>query len=290
MASSGFSISIISALVDVVTGGSGTSGPPSIGIYRSGPTLEMFLGAAGIEFNLAGGSRVPSVREALLIQNRTEEGQIAIKKLIEQVADPREYLHAREKGDAVVENLNQRLRPENCELRLIGSIYRLLPLGIGSVADALKNAAEKVDFDSVKLDFDRAIEQADQDPEDAVTAACSTVESVFKCLLDEMGEQYPAKQDIGGLARAIEDHLQLSPGRNDIEQDIKQILGGLANVARGIGSLRTHCGDAHGKGKKVRRLDSRIARLAIHAASTSSLFYIETWQRQQKQKESGKTI
>jgi len=43
--------------------------------------------------------------------------------------------------------------------------------------------------------------------------------------------------------------------------------------------LRTHAGDAHGKGKNAVSADARIARLAIHAASTVSLFYIETWQR-----------
>lgn len=47
----------------------------------------------------------------------------------------------------------------------------------------------------------------------------------------------------------------------------------------GIGSLRTHVGDAHGREKGFVRIDARIARLAIHSASTVSLFIIETWQR-----------
>ena len=78
-------------------------------------------------------------------------------------------------------------------------------------------------------------------------------------------------------------HLHLSPGRADLprewEQDIRGVLGGLFTVGGGIGALRTHAGDAHGKGKRPVAVDARIARLAIHAASTISLFYIETWQR-----------
>jgi len=35
----------------------------------------------------------------------------------------------------------------------------------------------------------------------------------------------------------------------------------------------------HGRGRKKAPVDARIARLAIHAASTVSLFYIETWNR-----------
>ena len=61
-----------------------------------------------------------------------------------------------------------------------------------------------------------------------------------------------------------------------------KILGGFSNVSSGIGSLRTHAGDAHGRGKKVARVDSRIARLAIHSASTVALFLIETWQEKKK--------
>ncbi len=58
-----------------------------------------------------------------------------------------------------------------------------------------------------------------------------------------------------------------------IEADIKHILGGLLKIASGIGSLRTHGGDAHGRGKQFYRLDARIAKLAINAASTLSLFF-----------------
>src|SRR5690606_16453788 len=138
-------------------------------------------------------------------------------------------------------------------------------------------------YDSVKEDFEKSLEAVESDPEGAVTAACSTVESVCKCLLDDMKAKYPNKQDIQGLVTAVNGRLNLSPGRKDlpaeIAADIKLILSGLISVTSGIGALRTHGGDAHGRGQKRYRLDARIARLAIHAASTVSLFYIETWKR-----------
>jgi hypothetical protein len=49
-------------------------------------------------------------------------------------------------------------------------------------------------------------------------------------------------------------------------------------VAKGIGSLRTHAGDAHGRERGYGRIDARIARLAIHTSSTLALFLIETWE------------
>ena len=91
-----------------------------------------------------------------------------------------------------------------------------------------------------------------------------------------------AKQDVKGLVTEVGKHLNISPGRKDLpaefEQDIRQILGGLSSVTSGIGALRTHAGDAHGRGKLRAAADARIARLAIHSASTVSLFFIETWQ------------
>lgn len=75
----------------------------------------------------------------------------------------------------------------------------------------------------------------------------------------------------------------LSPDRSDIDpfitNDVRQILSGLATVIGGVWALRTHGGDAHRREKGFARVDARIGRLAIHAASTAALFLIETWQR-----------
>ena len=57
-----------------------------------------------------------------------------------------------------------------------------------------------------------------------------------------------------------------------IANDVRQILSGLATVIGGVGALRTHGGDAH-------RREKDYTRLSIHAASTATLFLIETWQR-----------
>jgi hypothetical protein len=140
----------------------------------------------------------------------------------------------------------------------------------------------------VQADFERAIEQAENDPEDAVTSACSLVESVCRCILEAIPCDLPAKLDVQHLAEAVGRALGVSPSRTDLPaalaQDLKQILGGLQTIAGGVGALRTHFGDAHGRSKKRTLIDSRIARLAIHSACTISLFYLETWQRRTARK------
>jgi Abortive infection C-terminus len=64
---------------------------------------------------------------------------------------------------------------------------------------------------------------------------------------------------------------------DEIAGDVRTILGGLNSVVNGVGSLRTHAGDAHGRERGYRRIDARIAMLAVNSASTVSLFVLETW-------------
>jgi len=279
-----FSTQTITALAEVATGGSAGDSSPSIGLYRSGPKLERFFGGLNIELRIGNASRVPTVLSVLERENKLATDRATIIRVIEACADPRDYLENESKLTTVVEYMNMRLRFEGFELRKIGQVFKVVALATNTVAAAaLMERAKALDLVSVQIDFERALTEADSDPADAITAACSTVESVCKCILDEMGMPYGPSKDIKGLVGEVAKHLNLSPGRDDLprewEHDIRAILSGLFNVISGIGSLRTHAGDAHGKGKNPVPADARIARLAIHAASTVSLFYIETWQR-----------
>lgn len=151
------------------------------------------------------------------------------------------------------------------------------------VLKTLSGKAEYVSFDTVARDLDRALQSAKDDPEDAVTAACSTVESVCRSILVELNEPLPDKKDVKALFNAVRKPLALSPDRPDLEpliaDDVRKILGGIATVVEGIGALRTHGGDAHGRERGYARIDERIAKLATHSASTITLFLIETWER-----------
>ncbi len=278
-----FSPHTITALAEAVTGGSGGSSDPPIGIYRSGTKLERFFGGLNLDLRIGGTSRVPAVHTLLSEVNRQPDGHETIARVIEAVVDARDFLKEPNKLTAVVDYMNARLDFDKFQLRKIGQQYQLVSVATNArITESLRQKVEDLSLDSVQRDFERAVEQAESDPEGAITSACSTVESVCKCLLDHMKQPYPRKQDISHLAAEVQRHLNLSPDRPDADQDVKQILGGLLNVSAGIGALRTHAGDAHGRGKKVSRVDSRIARLAIHSVSTVALFLIETWQEKKQ--------
>lgn len=281
------SVQTIEAITEVVTGGAGNDPTPPIGHYRSGPKLEHFFRALNIELTIGASSRVPSVRDALDRENELSDRRGRLIDVVEALADPREFIDEPEKLDAVVDYLNKRLTSDGYEIRRIGDRNRVVSVAGATVATAaLQQQAAELQLDSVQADFERAVEQADTDPAGAITSACSTVESVCKCILDELQCDHPKKQDIKSLVNEVASHLNLAPSRTDlpknVEQDLKQILSGLFSVVGGLGALRTHAGDAHGRGRMSVPVDERIARLAINAASTLSMFYIETWQRKAK--------
>lgn len=281
-----FSPFVTKALVDVITGGASGSSTAPIGIYRSGPKIEQLLLDCGLDLSIGSGSRVPVTTEFLRNVARKHDADEILARLLIRVADPRDYLDTPEAGRAVLDHLNKALEADGCAITIVdGKPQIVVRQAAGVIVNAFVEKTALLDFDTVQRDTSRALMSAEHDPEDAVTAACSLIESVCRSILIELKLDLPAKKDIEGLLRAVQEPLSLSPGRQDlpaeIEADIRQVLGGLTSVAKGIGSLRTHAGDAHGREKGFRRIDPRIARFAINAASSIALFLIETWERKQ---------
>jgi len=273
----------IDALALVISGGAGNDPTPPIGIYRSGPKIESFMRGCGVDMSVGTSSRLPALSQALLDLHRRDD-QATLKTVIEKAADPRGFAREPERLASVISHLNTFLRLDGVELQHQGDRVRLVMAGTSApVVTGLVHAARTLDLDTVQRELERALEDAEKDPEDAVTAACSIVESVCRSVLVELGLPLPERKDIQSLYRAVRDPLGLSPERTDLPEgaadDIRTILGGLASTVHGIGALRTHVGDAHGRERGFRRIDARIARVAIHAASALGLFVIETWQQ-----------
>ena len=280
----------LEALTEAITGGAHNSNKPAIGHYRTAWQLERFIQDSGHAFSVDGGSRVPAVRAFLDELLAGPNGETEITKLIERVADPRDFIGERERHQAVLAYLNQFLAYDNAELILESRRARVRKLGATStVIDAFTTKTMALNFEAVRVEVDRALESAERDPPVAVTAACVIIESVCRSILAELQIDAPAKRDVEGLLRAVQEPLGLHPSRSDlpplIAADIRQILGGLTSVAKGIGALRTHGGSAHAAEIGQTPVDARIARFAIHSASTIALFLIETWERKQRREE-----
>ena len=274
-------------MVDVITGGSANDPTPPIGIYRSGPQIEQFFLDCGLNMSIGSASRVPATTDFLReVWSAWWDDGAAVERVILRVADPRDYLDRPEKGQAVVDRRNAALQADGYAVMIVGGKPQLVTRQAGGaiVASVIEKTA-LLNFDTVQRDITRALNSVAGDPEVAVTAACSLIESVCRSILIELKLGLPPKKDIDGLVRAVQGPLGLSPGRTDlpteIAADVRQVLGGLTSVAKGIGALRTHGGDAHGRERGFRRIDARIAGMAINAAGSLTLFFIETWEQQQ---------
>jgi len=132
------------------------------------------------------------------------------------------------------------------------------------------------DNDSINRAWRQLIRRQNDDPEGAITAARTLLESVCKHILDECNVEYESsKIKLPHLYRAVAKELNLSPDQHS-EDVFKQILGGCSAIVIGLGSLRNKLGDAHGTNRKQVRPSVRHARLAVNLAGSMALFLGET--------------
>ncbi len=125
--------------------------------------------------------------------------------------------------------------------------------------------------------WQKALERRDKDPEGAITSARTLLESVCKNILDNMDNDYPEDLDLPKLWTKCAEKLNLSPSQHT-EEVFKSILGNCQSIVNNLASIRNKIGDAHGKGKKAIKPQSRHAMLVVNLAGSMSSFLVETWE------------
>lgn len=143
------------------------------------------------------------------------------------------------------------------------------------VDELVTGATARLDAESVRAAWSRAVERRESDAEGAITMARTLLESTLKTILDDRGIAYKHDDDLPALYRAVSAELGMAPAAYS-EQSFKQILGGCHSVVVGLGSLRNRAGDAHGSGRTSYRPAPRHATLAVNLAGAMALFLIET--------------
>lgn len=136
---------------------------------------------------------------------------------------------------------------------------------------------EKLDSEHVRNAWHRASERRLTDPEGAITAAKTLLESVCKHILEEENIVYPVNADLPKLYSAVSSVLKLAPTQH-AEQLFKQILGACQQVVEGLAAVRNRFGDAHGKGRASIKPGARHAELAVNLAGSMAIFLVSTWE------------
>jgi len=135
-----------------------------------------------------------------------------------------------------------------------------------------------VDLPHIQTYWRKALERKSTDPEGALTAARSLIESTCKHILDEAGETYDDKGDVRALYRQTVTRLNLAPDQHS-EQIIKQVLQGCQSVVEGLATMRSVLGDAHGKSAKSAKPLPIHAELGVNFAGSMCTFLLQTWDR-----------
>ena len=145
-----------------------------------------------------------------------------------------------------------------------------------SISEGLRS----FDEDGVHSVWYKALERREFDPEGAITAARTLLETVCKHILDAKNIEYDSKKiELHELYKLASIELNLSPSQHT-QKVFKQILGGCSGVVNGLGTLRNKLGDAHGKGKLPVRPAPRHAELAVNLSGSVALFLVATFQGQ----------
>ena len=146
-----------------------------------------------------------------------------------------------------------------------------------SISDVLRS----FDGEGVHSVWAKALERRKTDPEGAITAARTLLETVCKHILEARNIEYNAKKiELHELYRLVANELNLSPSQHS-EEVFKQILGGCSGIVNGLGTLRNKLGDAHGQGKLPVKPAPRHAELAVNLAGSVALFLVATFEAQE---------
>jgi hypothetical protein len=116
---------------------------------------------------------------------------------------------------------------------LLGALERFASSPLDSL---MATEAEDLNSASVLAAWSKALERRAIDPDGAITAARTLLESVCKTILDDTDQGYKAGDDLPKLYYKVSKTLKLTPSDYGEEQ-IKRILGGATSVVEGIGRL-----------------------------------------------------
>ncbi len=271
----------IEAIKIIILGDCNSSGK-CLSPYKSGPILVKFFNKVGFndEYGQGFPSRWEFVEEHLQELNGTED----LEKIIQEVCDPREFMDSEYRMDDALEYLNKRLKYDGYKIIIDNGLARIknlknpivkcpeIPLNLRKdghifIREQLKKSENKIQ----NGDYDGAI-----------TNARSLMEAVLK-EIEKQYNQNPPRYDgkIIKLYKRVQNHINLNPANNDINNSLKQILTGLISIVNGLASISDRMGDRHAREYKPSK---HHALLAVNAARTFTQFIFDTNEFQTKLK------
>jgi hypothetical protein len=134
-----------------------------------------------------------------------------------------------------------------------------------------------IDSEYVKKTWQKVLARKHSDPEGAITASRTLIETVCKHILDDAKIEYPDSVDLPKLYYLVAENLNLAPNQHTTRL-IKNVLGNSQAVVNGLAAIRNSMGDAHGKSSNEANVDPIHAELAANLAGAMTTFIISMWE------------
>ena len=157
------------------------------------------------------------------------------------------------------------------------SVQEVAGSGSSPADEMISERLSSFDEGAIHDAWQKALVRRATDPEGAITAAKTLLETVCKHILDAMDRPYGDNDDLPRLYNAAADCLNLSPSQHS-ELVFKSILGNCQSVVGHLAGIRNKLGDSHGQGKRHVKPSARHAELAVNLAGSVALFLVSTWQ------------
>lgn len=208
--------------------------------------------------------------------------QAKLFQFLEDIVHPIRRDH--DKQERLVATLNPILRRDGYVLArgkpVSGyPVYRVketTDTGAQPADELITRAMISFDESAVHHVWTKALERRGTDPEGAITAAKTLLESVCKHIIDEAGGTYGENDDLPKLYSTAAEDLNLAPNQHT-EKLFKSILGNCQSIVGNLAGLRNRLGDSHGQGKRHIKPAARHAELAVNLAGSVAMFLVSTW-------------
>lgn len=134
-----------------------------------------------------------------------------------------------------------------------------------------------IDIKALNNQWRKAYTRCNYDPDGAITAAKTLLESTMMIILDESNIEYKENSSTPSLYRLTSKVLNLDPSNRE-NGIVKKALGGCATLVNFLCEIRNEFGDAHGNASKVTIYPSQeIARLVISLSGHLSIWLLKRY-------------
>lgn len=270
----------IEAVVKLVTGDRLQHRDYAIAPYMSGLEIIRFFNQHGADDSYPRNGGAPSRWKMAEDYVKSHVGQSSMKEVLTALLDPRRFFDTEFEPSSAINYLNKYLQFDGYECTLRNNRVQVRSLDENAVSLSVDlSSIDTLDHDHASLQLQKCEEKiAGGDYEGAITNAKTLIETLLRAIeiKFETGDN-SYKGDLPKLSKKVHKLLNLQADRQDVSDNLKSVLSGLAKIVNGLAPLRNKMSDAHPSIYKPQR---HHAQFVVNASKTYVHFIIDTYEYQ----------